>query len=185
MLITLKMRPGTWNLRGRRAFARIVLSIFRARDRFGTRLVHFSTQRDHAHLIVEPESRAALSRAMQGLGVRIARALNRLMGRKGSVFADRYHDRVLRTPRQVRNAIQYVLCNGRKHGVVPESVRFDPRSSAPAFEGWLGGAVTELATSIAARAVVRARTWLLTRGWRRGGLLHPMHRPGPISSRTG
>jgi hypothetical protein len=76
-------------------------------------------QRDHLHLIVEAEDTRSLSRAMQGLSVRIAKALNRALGRKGKVFADRFHDRVLTSPKQVRHALAYVLCNARKHGVAP------------------------------------------------------------------
>ena len=62
-------------------------------------------------------NQARLEVGMQGLAIRIARGLNRLWGRKGKVFADRYHDRVLRTPREVRNALAYVLNNARRHAV--------------------------------------------------------------------
>jgi hypothetical protein len=47
--------------------------------------------------------------------IRIARGLNRVMKRSGRVFADRYHSRILRTPSEVRNAVNYVLRNYRKH----------------------------------------------------------------------
>jgi hypothetical protein len=56
---------------------------------------------------------------MQGLGVRLARAINRAMGSRGKVFSDRYHDRILRTPREVRFALRYVLLNARKHRSLP------------------------------------------------------------------
>lgn len=184
VLITLKVRPEIRSLRARRAFTHVVRSLVAARERFGVRLTQFSVQRDHVHLVVEAERRAGLARAMQGLCVRIARALNRMMGRKGAVFADRYHDRVLRTPRQVRHALRYVLCNGRKHAVVASDERFDPCSSAAAFDGWKGGVAGDLAASLRARVVARPRTWLLTIGWRRGGLLDPWARPGPLSARS-
>ena len=45
--------------------------------------------------------------------------------RRGSVFADRYHDRVLKTPREVRNALRYVLGNGRKHAAEGREVLVD------------------------------------------------------------
>jgi REP element-mobilizing transposase RayT len=60
------------------------------RKAFGGRLCHFSVQRDHLHLVVEAANREALSRALQALAIRIARAINRVLGRKGKVFADRY-----------------------------------------------------------------------------------------------
>jgi putative transposase len=108
LLITMKVRGHVWNLRARRAFDRVMRTFAAAQERFGTRLVQFSVQRDHIHLIAEAVDEVALSRSMQGLAVRIARAINRLMRRKGAVFADRYHERVLRTPRQTRWAIRYV-----------------------------------------------------------------------------
>ncbi|HEX4386898.1 MAG TPA: hypothetical protein VH083_28285, partial [Myxococcales bacterium] len=65
--------------------------------------------------IVEAEGREVLSRAMKGLAVRVAIALNRSIGRRGTVFADRYHARVLTSPRDVANTLRYVLQNYRKH----------------------------------------------------------------------
>jgi REP element-mobilizing transposase RayT len=86
-----------------------------ARERLGMRLTQYSIQANHVHLIVEAADRHALSRAMKGLCVRIARRLNRATGRKGTVFADRYHAHILRTPREVRNAVRYVMENSRIH----------------------------------------------------------------------
>jgi len=176
VLVTLKVKREVWSLRARAAFTRVATSLARARDRFGMRIVHFSVQRDHVHLIVEALERGSVSRGIKGLCVRVARALNRLMGRRGAVFADRYHDRVLTTPRQVRNALAYVICNARKHGLAPRSRTWlDPCSSARAFSGW--SCPIELAATPCA---VEPRTWLLTIGWRRaGGSIDPDHHPGP------
>jgi REP element-mobilizing transposase RayT len=85
-------------LRTPKAYRVIASALFIARARFGVRIVVQSTQRNHMHLIAEARDRRALARAMQGLCIRIARGLNRLWGRKGKVFADRYHARVLATP---------------------------------------------------------------------------------------
>lgn len=82
------------------------------------------------------------------------------------MFADRFHSRVLATPRQVRHAIAYVLCNGRKHGLAPHRRWLDPCSSASAFDGWSGAPA---ATASTIHPVVPPRTWLLRIGWRRGG----------------
>jgi putative transposase len=183
VLVTLKMRAHVWNLRTRRAITRLFPALDAARDRFGMRIVQCSVQRDHLHMIVEAADKIALSRGIQGLSVRIARAVHRMMRCRGAVFADRYHHRVLTTPRQTRHAIAYVLGNARRHGHAPQqSGWLDPFSSAAAFDGWIGGATR--AGLAAARAsplpVATARTWLLAIGWRRaGGLLDPEHRPGP------
>ena len=176
VLVTLKTKKDVSNLRTRRAYDQLVRAFFAARERLGIRLVQFSVQHDHLHLIVEVEDRVALSRGVQGLAVRIARALNRMMQRTGKVFADRFHDRVLRTPRQIRAALAYVLCNARKHGKAPrERGWLDPYSSARAFDGWRDVAHEPLA------AIASARTWLLTIGWRRaGGPIDPDHCPGAM-----
>src|SRR5258708_23205900 len=79
------------------------------------RLVQFAVQGNHIHLGGEAVDQEALGQAMQGLAIRIAKGVNRLSGRHGSVFADRYHAHLLKTPAEVRNAIHYVLYNRQKH----------------------------------------------------------------------
>jgi REP element-mobilizing transposase RayT len=97
-------------------------------------VVHHSIQSNHLHLIVEAADRSALTSGMRGLLVRIARGLNRLWGRCGAVFADRFHERELCTLREVHNALVYVLQNLRKHGISLAGP--DPLSSGPEFDGW-------------------------------------------------
>ena len=145
-------------------------------DRFGFRLVHYSVQRDHIHMICEAKGRRALGRGVQGLLIRVAKALNRLWGRKGSVFADRYHARALRTPREVRRALTYVLNNARRHGLrLAQAV--DLFSSALWFDGWREKIRTRGRPSEI--PVTAGRTWLLNEGWRRSGLIGPEEVPGP------
>jgi putative transposase len=110
-----RMRKHVWNLRAKRCFKRIEEAFWAACDRFGMRITHFSVQGNHIHLIVEAEDQECLSRGMQGLGIRIAKKLNRVMGRSGSVLADRYFAHVLKTPSEVRRAVDYVLRNHIKH----------------------------------------------------------------------
>jgi REP element-mobilizing transposase RayT len=140
-------------------------ALARGAERFGCRLVHYSIQSNHLHAIVEALDAHALSRAMQGLLVRVARALNKLWCRKGSAFVDRYHARALRTPREVRSALLYVLHNARHHGLQVTGV--DEYSSGPWFDGW----THEVRVPRRGRVVVIATTWLLGRGWRRHGLI--------------
>ncbi len=142
------------------------------------RIVHFSIQRDHIHLLVEAANARALSSGMRGLAIRIARRLNRALGRRGAVWGDRWHGRALRSPRAVRNALAYVLFNGHKHGVVP--LGLDPCASifwsACAFADV---AYHALADHPAARdpPVSPARAWLLSTGWQRHGLLRLRDQP--------
>ena len=177
VLVTLKVRKEIASLRVRRVLLHVTAAVAKAVVRFGVRIVEYSVQRDHVHLLVEAESKPALSRAMKGLSVRLARAIHRALARKGTVFADRYHARVLTTPRQTRNALAYVLCNGRKHGHAPSRRGWlDPCSTASAFDGW------NVAIALTTRATAAPRTWLLRVGWRRGGLLDPDHHPGQLPS---
>lgn len=118
---------------------------------------------------------SSLARGVQGLSVRIARALNRAWGRRGRVFADRYHSRALHTPREVRNALAYVLNNAHKHAARSNGI--DPYSSGAMFDGWREP-VLRARTSTTALPVVRARSWLLTTGWRRHGLVSVTEVPG-------
>jgi REP element-mobilizing transposase RayT len=138
--VTVRMQPHVWNLRSRRSFRVVGGALAAAAARFGTQLCEFSIQGNHIHLVVEAGNQAALSRAMQGLGVRVARGLNRMMGRKGKVLADRYHAHVLRTPTEVRHAVRYVRENfARHHGGrgIDEYSSANPEFVMPRPTGWL------------------------------------------------
>jgi REP element-mobilizing transposase RayT len=113
--VTLRMRPEVWNLRSRRCYAVIKRAFYGGKQRFGFRLIEFSVLGNHVHLIVEVDDTHALTLGTQGLEIRMARRLNRVMDRRGKVFADRYHARVLRTPTEVRRAVHYVVQDARKH----------------------------------------------------------------------
>nr|WP_232287395.1 hypothetical protein [Anaeromyxobacter dehalogenans] len=170
------MLPHVWNLRSQRAL-RVVEAAFEAATaaRSTFRVVHFALEGNHLHLIAEADGSRALSSGMQGLCIRLAKGLNRMMGRRGKVFADRYHARVLGTPTEVRTALAYVLLNHRSHlarmGKPLGRGGVDRFSSGGWFDGWRGGgagaAVREAARSITAAP----RSWLLSTGWRRRGLL--------------
>src|SRR5262245_31707454 len=134
--VTMRLRPDAPRLRRHRAYGVLRLAFRRGKDRFGFRLAHFSVQSNHIHLVCEAADKRALSRGMQGLSIRIARALNRLAGRRGRVLADRYHARVLKSPTEVRNALRYVLRNAVHHRAAPNGPFLDVFSSAALFDGW-------------------------------------------------
>jgi len=176
--VTIKLRSGLPKLRQLRE-RKLLLAIFAAaKQRAGRsgkhfRLTHFAILNDHLHLLAEAEDHIALARAMQGLLIRVAMGLNKLWQRRGAVFADRYHSRALTTPRAVRNALCYVLANGKKHAaegravIVPQAI--DLFSSAPWFDGFVESITVH--NLPAESPVVPPRTWLLSIGWRRRGLL--------------
>ena len=186
--VTLRAREGVPSLRTVAIVHEVRRSFAVGCERPGFRLVQYSLQGNHAHLVVEAADQAALGRGMKSVGARLARAVNRMTEHRGPVLAERYHHRLLRTPREVHHALRYVLLNARHHigkarAAVERTVRFDPASSGKWFDGWrMGKRTVPSALESAARRVrapvARARTWLLTNGWRRHGLLDPADVPG-------
>jgi REP element-mobilizing transposase RayT len=177
--VTLKVRSDVPSLRTVRLVREMERSFASACERNDFRLVHYSLQGNHAHLIVEANNERALERGMKAIGSRLARAVNRVFGRSGPVLSDRYHVRVLKTPREVRNALAYVLLNARRHAAkagrtLSRSFRNDPASSGRWFDGWIH-AVSHPPEN---KAVAAPRTWLLRIGWRERGLLDPSEVPG-------
>jgi putative transposase len=167
-LVTLKVRAGLPSLRKRSFVRRFEGSLRALRDRSDFRVVEYSIQSNHAHFVIEAASAAELGRGMKALGARFARLVNAVLGRGGAVLRDRYHLRVLRTPREVRNALAYVLTNVRKHraqrGLATPST-IDPASSGRWFAGWLEDVLPARDPPV----VAAARSWLLRLGWRRWG----------------
>ncbi len=144
------MQYGTWGLRSGRCFRVLRRAFSVARARFGMRLCHFSVMGNHIHFLVEADDSLALARGMKGLGVRIAKSLNRVMGKTGRVYADRYFSRILRTPTEVAKARNYVINNALKHKLIPHNP--DPFSSQKIPD-----------------ATVPPLTWLLSQGYLRAG----------------
>ncbi len=123
--------------------------------RFGVLVVRSSVQGNHMHFLVEADDAQAMARAMKGLAVRLAKGLNKMMGRRrGQVFAQRYHSRVLRTPTEVRNVMRYLRENHRHHhgsDALPANVVDVYTTDGGAFRGVLPDPTL----------------WLLRNGWRR------------------
>jgi putative transposase len=163
-------------LRSARLYRAVVRSIARAQGRFGMRVLHWSVQSGHLHLIVETTHRRSLSRGMQGLSIRMSKALNRALERpRGTVFTDRYHVEQLRTPRQVRNAMAYVLNNRRRHlrklgRPQPVPTWVDPFGS--------GDPVGHVFRATGPPPCAEPRTWLASTGWKRYGLVRTDEVPG-------
>jgi REP element-mobilizing transposase RayT len=179
--LTMRARAGLRSLRQGPVFAAVAGAIVAAR-RESFRVVHFSVQRDHLHLIIEASDKRSLSSGVSGLAIRIARAVNRALGREGRLWGDRYHTHALRSPREVRNGLVYVLMNFRKHqDASASSPSIDPCSSAPWFDGFrTSDGQTRAPASKVPPPVSPARTWLASRGWRKRGLIHLNEKPGPV-----
>ena len=174
--VTVKVLPMRRSLRSPRA-RRVLEAIFtEEKRRKGFRLLHYSIRRNHIHLVCESNYTAALSRGMQRLCSRIARRINKLWGRSGTFFADRYHSRVISSPRDMRNVLRYVLLNLHKDALIDDGEvpggGFDPYSSARWFDGWHPTAARPPPKGVEP-AVTEPGSWLAAKGWRKRGPLQP------------
>ncbi len=181
--VTVKLQRLLPLLRRPREYATLRKCFAKGCDRMGFRLIHYAVLNEHMHFLVEARDRTALTRGVQGLLIRIAKALNKLWCRKGKVFFDRYHDRILKSTRDVRNVLRYVLQNGKKHAAQGRKVKvpgpIDMYTSAPWFDGFVE-VIRVAGLEALVRPVTDARTWMLTEGWRRHGLIgvHELPRTG-------
>jgi REP element-mobilizing transposase RayT len=181
--VTFKVKKDVHPLRSAKLVNELERSWREACDRGRFRLVQYSIQNDHIHLIVEASTARDLACGLKSIAARFARAVNRVFHRAGAVLADRCHVHVLKTPREVRNAIAYVLLNARRHLAkrgrpLPRTARIDPASSGRWFLGWR----RSVAPADDPPAIAPPRTWLLSVGWRRRGLIDLAEVPGGTSA---
>ena len=188
--VVLRCAKRVGSLRRLHLYAAVRRATLAVSKRTDCRIVHVSLQGSHLHLIVEASDRLALARGMQAFQISAAQQINRQLSRRtrakvrGTVFLDRYHAVVLRKPRQVRNALAYVLNNWRRHGEheVGEARgwQIDRFSSALGFDGWKERQHRPFVPpdDYEPLAVRAAKTWLLTTGWRRHGLISVLEVPG-------
>jgi REP element-mobilizing transposase RayT len=180
--ITLKLMPDLPSLRRKDIFKLLRESVRTARKK-GFGVAHFAILSNHIHLILEPDAQSVRS-PLQSVTISFAKRLNARLKRNGAVFFERYHLHVLKTPREVRNALDYVLTNEARHRARAHAKPFraeitlDPFSSAAVFRNWkelLGSRVRFRVTSWSddsieawySHLVKPAHTWLLNEGWRR------------------
>ncbi len=116
--VTLKIHKGLPSLRQTNIFLLIAKAIAKARSH-GLRVIHFSVQSNHLHMLVEANSHHEFVRGMQSLTIRLAKAIKKSLGSAGDkiakVFLGRFHSRVLKSPAEVKRALRYVLQNTAKH----------------------------------------------------------------------
>jgi putative transposase len=148
--------------------------------RRGVRVVHYTIQDNHLHLIVEASNKTELARGLQRVFSRIAFEVNRVAKRHGRLFRERHHREALTTPTHTRRALVYVLFNGRKHRLqkghpMSDVLRWiDPCSTTAWFEGWSRDFAPTRSMLERTRAgpcapAAKPETWLARVGWLRGG----------------
>jgi hypothetical protein len=171
----LRVRKDVFQLRSRRCFREFerTARAWNALDP-DARIAQYAVLGNHIHMLVEASNERVLARRMQGFGIRLAKGLNRVMKRRGPVFSDRYHARIVRTPLETRRILLYLFRNARKHGIRVPFGHVDPYSSAPFFDGFtLPVPVDWLPLSPGPPPCAPPATWLLRAGWRVHGLIQP------------
>jgi putative transposase len=182
--VTMRAMRGVPKMRAQ-VVARVVYGELARASGDGFRLLDFSIQDDHVHLVAEADDGMKLARGMQRLASRIAMVVNALVRRHGRFWRERYHRRDLTTPRQFRNALVYVLFNFRKHASAVErktrARQIDGLSSGAWLEGWASETFAEYVRQHRERAgprpTVPAKTWIARVGWKRLGALDPRETP--------
>jgi hypothetical protein len=149
----------------------VLRSLVASNRRYGLSFIHYSAMSNHLHLLCEAESSEAIAKGMGSFLITLSLALDGTWGRKGRVFADRYHSRALETPLEVHRALAYVLLNARNHGIRHVGV-FDPFSSARWFEGWTQDHPASR-EALDPNPLPRAKTWLLVVGAGLHGRIDP------------
>jgi putative transposase len=179
--VTLRAKAGLPSFRQQRIhrlFAEVLRDQRRRRYKDDFRVIHFSIQSNHIHLMVEANTERVggrydpLRSGVSGLEIAFARRLNMLLRRKGKVWDDRYHRRDLKTPTETAIGYAYLFDNYTHHGEwsYGEGV-LDPRSSAWLFDGWDGPHVTFSDDDRWLWPVCRAETWLARVGYSKHGRL--------------
>lgn len=172
------------------AIREALITVWKLEDSF--HIVQFSVQRTHIHLLVEATDRLALAKGMQTFGISAAKHINALIRdkdgkrRRGPVFPDRYHVKILKTPRQVRNCLSYVLNNWRHHGEdkleIAKDWVIDPFASGLFFTGWMEredkGYSYRAPPGYLGFVVWQPILWLLREGWTQWGLISAFEVPG-------
>jgi REP element-mobilizing transposase RayT len=183
--VTVRVRPEAAALRTRTLYPLVWRALCAAARGRAFRIVHFSALSNHIHLMVEARDATALARGMQGFCIRLAMGINLRLARRGRVFADRYHSVILRSPRQVRRALAYVLQNAKHHARQTGALAWldrrwvDPCSSAMYFDGWTEASRPAVPPPARPPPVAPAETWLLSWGWKIHGLIDLAEVPGP------
>ncbi|HEU0031780.1 MAG TPA: transposase [Kofleriaceae bacterium] len=177
--VTIRVAHDIGYLRRRDTWLAVREAAIMTTKRFDFRIVHMSVQADHIHLIIEAENKVALAKGMQGFQGSAAKHINAAITkrtgkrRRGAVFPDRYHARVLRTPREVHSTINYVLNNWRHHGEDlsdrAATWMIDPYSTGISFWGWkeLVGSPSMFRAPSSYMAILTwiPKTWLLRYSW--------------------
>ncbi|HEX5063697.1 MAG TPA: transposase [Kofleriaceae bacterium] len=182
--VVMRVKKGVGRLRKGPAYRAIRRCLVKCLGNEAFRVCHISIQANHLHFLVEAKDSSSLASGMQRLNILTARALNRELGRHGKLFEFRYHATQIKSPKQARHALAYVLNNWRRHDEDESCERaqlatLDPYASGLSFDGWDSPRFAK-PVDFTPLPVSEPRTWLLGVGWKKHGLIDPHEVPGPL-----
>ena len=168
--VSIKVVAGLPSLRDARLWGAVHGAIRGSRRGEEFRITAISVMSNHVHVVIEAANNGAFTAGLKSLNGRLARAVNRALGRRGRVVEPRSHVHALGTPTEYRNAVSYVLRNGERHGAWRPwggtgAPRPDPRSSAAWFPHWREKELALQAGQMAADAVDDTRSWMARRAF--------------------
>lgn len=184
--VSLRANRAVGRLRGWPAYRALRGAVATCLGRLDFRIVHVSIQAHHIHLLVEANDKYALANGLRAFMISATRRLNALRARKGAVFTQRYHAVQVRSPRQARSALAYVLNNWRRHGEhlagpAQRKADVDPYSTGVLFDGWdMQQERFTIPDWYEPMLVHAPRSWLLTVGWRKHLPIGLREVPGPL-----
>lgn len=112
--LTIKIEKDKAGLKNKFILKSLHSSIKKAR-KIGLKIIHYTLEYDHVHLLVETDNKTALARGMQSFGISFSKSINKIKKAQGKVFKTRYHYRKLKTPAEVKNVFNYIFGNSLKH----------------------------------------------------------------------
>jgi REP element-mobilizing transposase RayT len=112
--LTIKVRENKADIQNKRILKALHYAIKRARLK-GLKIVHYTLEYNHVHLLVESVDNKILHKGMQAFGITIAKSINKIKSTKGAVYKNRYHLRVINSAKQLKNVLHYIFSNGVKH----------------------------------------------------------------------
>lgn len=112
--LTIKIDKQKAGLKSKAVLSLLHKAIKNAR-KLGLGIVHYTLEYDHIHMLVEARDNETLAKGMQSFGICFSKGINKLKGLKGQVYKSRYHLRILKTPREIKNVVHYILGNSVKH----------------------------------------------------------------------
>ncbi|MGZ3789032.1 MAG: transposase [Bacteriovorax sp.] len=112
--LTVKIKKNRADMKNKSVLGLLKRAIKNAR-RQGLKVIHYSLEYDHVHLLIEADNNYILGKGMQAFGVTLSKAINRMRKLKGGVYKHRYHFRHISSARELKNVMNYIFTNGLKH----------------------------------------------------------------------